>query len=117
VRTFKFRGWHQTAKEMVYDENFGDVLRWYREGQPLEIMQYTGLKDRNGKEIYEGDVTRGGAYLHQIVWMDDKANYGAKVIRGEGVLVRNLTFPLRYVDALEVIGNIYENTDLLEANT
>lgn len=63
TREIKFRAWHPLNKEMVYPingQNFGyggytrsDILRDFEDEN---IMQYTGLKDKTGKEIYEGDV-------------------------------------------------------------
>ena len=65
MREIKFRAWHEWGDTtgrflkpgMIYDEKSGDCLKWLNDGQKItNIMQYTGLKDRNGKEIYEGDV-------------------------------------------------------------
>jgi hypothetical protein len=76
----------------------------------LEIMQYTGLHDRNGTEIYEGD----------IVQFDDKEeNYVVKWARLSGAWeIRNnenhFLFVMRYIDMCEVIGNIYENPELMK---
>lgn len=91
---------------------------------PLEnvkLMQYTGLKDKNGKEIYEGDIVncekRGPAFYHS------KVIYNAINARYE-VVAMGCPFPLRLEPGLdedisiggidyEVIGNIYENPELL----
>jgi uncharacterized phage protein (TIGR01671 family) len=59
MREIKFRAWHETAQEMIPNCNQGhegDVFNWRKEGQPIQIMQYTGLKDVKGVEIYEGDI-------------------------------------------------------------
>jgi uncharacterized phage protein (TIGR01671 family) len=68
MREIKFRCWHKNGKHlgkmkfepaMIYDEKPGDCLQWKNQGQEIiEIMQFTGLHDRNGKPIYDGDICR-----------------------------------------------------------
>ena len=71
-------------------------------------MQYIGLKDCNGKEIYEGDIIRmSDNYKYEIFW--DKWNYGMKNIERQAFGVLN-----NAVCYGEIIGNIYENKELLE---
>ena len=71
------------------------------------LMQYTGLKDKNGKEIYEGDIVR---YL-DVPW--NTAGLGAKW-KNHIVKYERCGFNLSEID-YEIIGNIYEDAEILAA--
>ncbi len=69
MREIKFRAWYEAKPEyhrgeqinrptMLYDSWPGECCLFAHQGQPLNLMQYTGLKDKNGREIYEGDIVR-----------------------------------------------------------
>jgi len=107
----------QDKFEMIYDFAFEEYNTVNDELRLTEnLMQYTGLKDKNGVEIYEGDIVKGSAYGKEIytgsVYFYDKAGaFIMKIIDNEGAYYRldKLTF-----QRLEIIGNIHENKDLLD---
>lgn len=78
------------------------------------LMQFTGLKDKNGKEIYEGDICNCREYgcFGIIKWSEDEAGFYFYVVYGDGTFDEESVYD--YADELEVIGNIYENPELLE---
>lgn len=120
-RAIKFRAWDVDTKIMFAPFNLLDFIvsneltqnklcpvSIYDDEQSL--MQFTGLHDKNGKEIYEGDIVRAtdGAGLCEVkfdsgcfwrVWLERDA---------KGFLMNSL-------DEFEVIGNIYENKELLDS--
>jgi len=73
-------------------------------------MQYTGLQDKNGKEIYEGDILGGRLEHGVVVWIQEEARWGID-LNGN---LQEIQFRQVNQDHLEVIGNIYENPDLLK---
>lgn len=116
MREIKFRAWNYNKKKMVidgltmdYSNEYGFDNLYDKEGNQIEeyrIMQYTGLKDKNGKEIYEGDI---------VLWTNKNHD---RTLKTE-VEFRGGTFfigPLETTedDEPEVIGNIYENPELLK---
>jgi uncharacterized phage protein (TIGR01671 family) len=149
MREIKFRAWHKTAKKMcgvsqldmwnpdqkqteVYELATGNHYGLFGkvDRKDIELMQYTGLKDKNGKEIYEGDIcedkseiftnwgrTPTGKYdisYCEILWVGD--GWGKKWIKSNSkVLGSTLSGLCAITKFLTVVGNIYENPDFREA--
>lgn len=111
-REIKFRAWHQVAKEILYDHNFGDCLRWYGEGQPLEIMQYIGLHDNNGREMYEGDVYKQFGRYFVIEWSE--CGFEVRNIKS-GQIIPSYLHEIATDEDSEYIGSIYENTQFTQS--
>jgi hypothetical protein len=118
MREIKFRAWDKENEEMydvaMIDVETGEVAytdhpTGYNADallEQVELMQYTGLKDKNGKEIYEGDIILRQDEVGRIEFSED----GSFLIRFPHHLARmNATW-----GPIEVIGNIYENPELLE---
>ena len=125
MREIKFRFWHKEDKQFFSPWSRG----WRFEGENgqmyvngmnvterCEIMQYTGLKDRNGVELYDGDFFQEEDRLYLVQWDSKRAQYVAKVVETKYVLTRGLSFPLwQYADnvMIQIAGNIYEHPHLL----
>ena len=126
MREIKFRAWdkenqkmmkvsslHLENKEISVKEN--GTFHLFR---MKDLMQYTGVKDKNGKEIYEGDIVKilklegYGEYFDQV-------EYIAKIecrISEFSLQPLNTRLSDESIVETEVIGNIYENKNLLEEN-
>jgi len=110
MREIKFRAWDKSRKKM-------NDWTWF-DTEPIKIldefnpgfiwMQYTGLKDKNGKEIYEGDIIEypvaqimGGSmnFKSVVEWENSSTWCGYNVL---------------YFQKCEIIGNIYENPELIK---
>ncbi len=128
MREIKFRAWDKLNKRMVevyglkwvagrlwdISTNHPDapMLHLYGPGEQVELRQFTGLKDKNGREIYEGDILEDERGLLRIVQWNNGGYWEA------AHRVTPFTGPLYEIDGVkikvEVIGNIYQNPDLLK---
>lgn len=110
MREIKFRIWDKINRMWLrcFNVNLFDI----GDLPNVELMQYTGIKDKNGKEVYEGD----------IVILNDAEEENKCIVKykyGSYILVDgDLRENLSNVEAkfLEVVGNIYENKNLMEEN-
>src|SRR5690554_2183129 len=118
MREIKFRAWDDKSKEIfVVDVLAINPVTWDSGGtgvslayQPhIKIMQYAGLKDKNGREIFEGDIVSYFGLKYEVLfkngafgWMEDGEFYSFnEMARSE-------------FNKFEIIGNVYENPELLE---
>lgn len=113
MRPIRFRAWNKLSKSMRPDAEL--QLSWLRENDDFVLMQFTGLLDRDGKEVYEGDlVDFAGIKPLEICWSE--AGFVAPLLPYRK---SNPTFLTQegFSEFAEVIGNIYENPELIPDET
>ena len=124
MREIKFRAWHKEKKIMgevlgidilhkeIFFSNEDVDCYEHTDFKDIELMQYTGLKDKNEKEIYEGDIVklRANHGIGVIKYSDEWGAFVVEYIKPRPLVVLGMNY---YKEDIEVIGNIYENSELL----
>lgn len=128
MRELKFRAWDMCndcwSDEYLASTEDGRIIEFNTDGSTEEwkdrflLEQYTGLKDKNGKEIYEGDIIQeeidfnskmtDGVFTYVVEWDNDTLSYG---LRGSGNSIHDELWEVNA--SVEIVGNIHENQDLL----
>lgn len=134
MREPKFRAWDEQKKVMHYDFQF---IRSGIEGndwivftsdkhdlkhephpfqdayfaQQLKIMEFTGLKDRQGKEIYEGDFLKDDLGCGEVKWIPEHCAF---MIKTDKMYLRLEAGNGVSLTGTEVVGNVYENPELIK---
>lgn len=126
MREIKFRAWDKIDnwlgkvtsidfdEETVFIETRTVDDENYFKFDDIEIMQCTGLKDKNGKEIFEGDIVEYGLLTGKILF--DSGAFQFEILKSEQshlIGERDCLIDLSE-DGFEIIGSIYENAELLE---
>lgn len=141
MRELKFRAWDKKSKKIRIVESIGfGELSYYNEGYPVanmigrdyihdkdiiihrdsykhELMQYTGLKDKNGKDIYEGDILK---FFNDVDYIM-KPGYAEVIFEDGAFACKHFKYGIECLVNMDVVdmditvaGNIYENPELLE---
>ena len=129
MRKIKFRAWEEQKNRMLTTDNTninGEMKSWNYWGDCIfddlytdqfVIMQWTGLIDDNGKEIYDGDIVNYHN-CHDVDEEGESINYYGIIEYNEheaGYFIRcnSLGKPINECGSFEVVGNIYENPELI----
>ena len=123
MREIEFRAWHKKENKMFYNveheydyyedcqSSFGNIIDM---PERYELMQYTGKNDKHNNKIFEHDLIMfdGMKYIYEVVWDDESSSYKLqnRTIGFEWDYLELRTFKTK---AIEVVGNIYENYELL----
>ena len=113
MREIKFRAWDKDSKEMTplfnidFEHNIMNKGSLWKSLYSVELLQYTWLKDKNGKEVYEGDLVIYG----NKQWVIEYRPWCFYIKYLYEWLEK--TWWLWYGENLEILGNIYENPELV----
>ena len=127
----KFRAWHKTWEEMGWiacirykksgeiarlsfrrNINDGNIYGGLVNLDEIELMQSTGLKDKNGKEIFEGDILKSNKYITSVFYEDGAYCVKFRRTPNTTVTMNVISFIEKY--KTKVIGNIYENPEFVK---
>jgi uncharacterized phage protein (TIGR01671 family) len=133
MKEIKFRAWNKQRRIMIYNvfvennDNDGFVTFWdddfsmfeknYLPFSDVDVMQYTGLRDKNGIEIYEGDIIEAYFYYDGDDDKKDPSNkkiFDVKYKIDKGRQFSGFDFFPSVFEHVKVIGNIYENPELMK---
>ena len=116
-REIKFRAWHPEAKDVVFFRLGESNLTVYglednefytmEDPEDFPVMQYTGLNDSKGVEIYEGDIVKDRFMTGVVAYSDEMTCFHWSGGEDHGFIDG---------DSVEVIGNIHQNPELLEGS-
>lgn len=124
MRELRFRAWSKSEKKMIYNiqnefeeriELGMDCFSDYLKNDDFIVEQYTGLKDKNDKEIYEGDLVSCGTIDGNPVGLVGfSTDFGCWDVLDPNHAFGGENFNWHYCREMEVVGNIHENHELLD---
>lgn len=119
LREIKFRIWDKNFESMLYPDSliwFGDESCQRNGDMGYILQQYTGLKDSHGNDIWEGDILdidNSGAIV-EVLWFADGWAISDNRLRTPIWIGNDCEALFPYADCSTVVGNIYENKDLIK---
>lgn len=125
----RYRAWLKNDKEMIdvdeihFDNGkldfIGDAITFMRTVDEIELMQSTGIFDKNNKEIFEGDIVTNGIDIVDIKYHQTLGFYtlvnGREVFFGHGTSIEEFEEDIEgFSEIAEIIGNVWEDGDLID---
>jgi uncharacterized phage protein (TIGR01671 family) len=108
-REIKIKIWDKNDTKALIGPFEWNKIPNFQFPENFDIVQYTGLKDKNGVEIYEGDRVRFGYtknedFFGEVIWLEDRASFGV-ISKGSFETFEDL---MDYMKLFEVVGNIFQ---------
>ena len=113
-RELKFRIWYYDQKKFDFNVELKDFSKYSFPLYWCKVQQYTGLKDKNGKEIYEGDILKYSDLYYEVIWADYQ--WIATCPYYHRYHWPKFEYFGREARSSIVSGNIFENPELLKTN-
>jgi len=117
MREIKFRAWDNHGKFMTPIMYLRDLTAGFiLESPTREVMQFTGLRDNRGREIYEGDILKKlDQHVYPMAYYYAVVEFIHGIFRAESKDKSTNCYP-EGMESMEIVGNIYENPELLKEN-
>lgn len=122
MRLIKFRAKPKDNTKWIYGSFVktpnSTYIEWYEDSicnrvevDPSTIRQYTGFKDKNGNEIYEGDIFKLGPIIYKVIWRED---YGGFYLKQDSSKISGTTPLGLLIGSLDykIVGNTFNNTKI-----
>jgi len=118
MNRLKFRIWYYDQKKFDFNVELKDFSKYSFPLYWCKVQQYTGLKDKNGKEIYEGDICHAGMVIGPIEFIIGSFSLASNPLiefMPKDTCVFSPDFDPSWID-VEVVGNLCENPDYFKNN-
>ena len=122
MREIKFRAWDTTSKKMYSQKDIKyyeleQLARFTLTDDPYtKFMQFTGLQDKNGVDIYEGDLLQCGddRFIMHVIWFDKAQGWRADIMPNRTLSESIFSRERAIGESVKIIGTIHENPELLD---